>query len=357
MTDDRLIAAARADADPGHALLSLLDERADCYRGRTVASSNLLRARVLAELGHAGLPTAGLPFVLEELESGLDPSCIAAAGRALRGADAPLPDEAGTLLIAAIERLRGRDDAVRFVVDGPTAIEDLAATIEHLGPAVAFARPALAALVVQHGCCFGAPVHARLDAALDALAEAPRSSCCGSTVTVEDLPAAVSMDDIAAVVLEDQDGHRATFAERFRGRPTAVSFFYTRCTNPQRCSLTVTRLADLARLVEEADLDLGVAGISYDPRHDRPDRLRQYGVDRGMVFSDRCSLLRTPGPVEPLVDTIGLGVGFGPVTVNQHRLDLVVFDAELRVRRHRARRLWQVENTLAELLVAGAATG
>ena len=33
---------------------------------------------------------------------------------------------------------------------------------------------------------------------------------------------------------------------RSPGRPTALAFFYTRCTNPEKCSLTVTRLARLA---------------------------------------------------------------------------------------------------------------
>ena len=121
--------------------------------------------------------------------------------------------------------------------------------------------------------------------------------------------------------------------------------------NPEKCSLTVTRLGRLARLVAQTGLDANVAGMSYDPRSDRPGRLRTYGADRGMVFSPRCSLLRTCGPFDPIREAFDLGVGFGPVTVNRHRLDLVVLDASLDAAQTFERRLWH-EDTVLEALRA-----
>ena len=44
---------------------------------------------------------------------------------------------------------------------------------------------------------------------------------------------------------EDQDGRRLTFGECFVGAPTVAVFFYTRCTNPNKCSLTIAKLAQL----------------------------------------------------------------------------------------------------------------
>ncbi len=154
---------------------------------------------------------------------------------------------------------------------------------------------------------------------------------------------------LGALALENQDGVRLTFAEAFAGRPSALAFFYTRCMNPEKCSLTVTRLARLARLVANSGLDANVAGMSYDPRFDRPGRLKTYGADREMVFSPRCSLLRTRGPFDPVRDAFDLGVGFGPVTVNRHRLDRIVLDASLRVSRTFERRLWQEEAVFGAL--------
>ena len=121
--------------------------------------------------------------------------------------------------------------------------------------------------------------------------------------------------------------------------------------NPEKCSLTVTRLARLAQLVAENGLDANVAGMSYDSRFDRPGRLRTYGADRGMVFSARCSLLRTRGPFDPITEAFALGVGFGPVTVNRHRLDLIVLDWSLCVAQTLQRRLWH-EETVFEALRA-----
>ncbi len=133
------------------------------------------------------------------------------------------------------------------------------------------------------------------------------------------------------------------------GRPSALAFFYTRCMNPEKCSLTVTRLARLARRVANSGLDANAVGMSYDPRFDRAGRLKTYGTDRGMVFSPRCSLLRTQGPFDPVRDAFDLGVGFGPVNVNRHRLDLIVLDASLRVSRTFERRLWQEEAVFGAL--------
>jgi protein SCO1/2 len=47
-----------------------------------------------------------------------------------------------------------------------------------------------------------------------------------------------------------------------------------------------------------------------------------------------------------------LGVGVGPVTVNRHRLDLVVLDASLGIRERFERRLWDEEAVLEALVSA-----
>lgn len=68
-----------------------------------------------------------------------------------------------------------------------------------------------------------------------------------------------------------------------------------------------------------------------------------------MAFSPRCSLLRTRGRFDPIRDAFDLGVGFGPVTVNRHRLDLVVLDASLGVVQTFERRLWHEEDVFRAL--------
>ncbi len=340
----------------------LLAEQSPRYAGRTSNETERLRGAVLASFETAGLPPEAVPFVLEELETGRNPSTVAAAGRALRGA-AMLPAEAPELLVAAIARLQGSDDVVVLAgfpatasSGGPlTALADLAATLSILGPRAKRAIPALRALLGRAG--YSIAVRAELLEAMEALTgpgASVESCCCREPMEVESpavggapgAPATAAASiraELGELALENQDGARLTFAEAFAGRPSALAFFYTRCMNPEKCSLTVTRLARLAGLLADNGLDANVAGMSYDPRFDRPGRLRAYGADRGMVFSPRCSLLRTCGPFDPVREALDLGVGFGPVTVNRHRLDLVVLDPSLDVARTFERRLWHEE--------------
>lgn len=351
------------DADAN--LIELLDERSPIYAGRRSSEVEQLRARILASFEAFEAPGEALPFVLEELETGTNPAIVAAAGRALRGT-AKLPPEAPGLLVEAIARLRGGDDVLPAELCEPgvtvagTSLEDLAATLVELGSRAQSALPALTLLLEDEGEYFAPALRGALLSAVEALTPATTdaTSCCGTEdargirarpTRLGDRP---SVRGLAGLELENQDGIRLTFSDALGGRPTAVAFFYTRCMNPDKCSRTVTRLASLAQLAEDARLAVNVAGISYDPRFDHPERLRRYGADRGIRFSPRCSLLRTVGPFDPLVNLFELGVGFGPVTVNRHRVELFVLDGSMRVSERFERRLWSEERVLEALRAA-----
>ena len=55
---------------------------------------------------------------------------------------------------------------------------------------------------------------------------------------------------VESIALQDHKGDTITFKEFFHGRPSIVVFFYTRCDNPMKCSLTVTKLARIQKLLE-----------------------------------------------------------------------------------------------------------
>jgi protein SCO1/2 len=138
---------------------------------------------------------------------------------------------------------------------------------------------------------------------------------------------------IETVTLEDQDGASLTFKEFFTGRPTIVAFFYTRCDNPLKCSLTVAKLATIQRILDERGLAdrIQIAGISYDPAFDGPDRLRGYGTERGLRANPRHRLFRASGGIEPLARHFSLGVNFVGSLVNRHRIELFVLDPRGRI--------------------------
>jgi cytochrome oxidase Cu insertion factor (SCO1/SenC/PrrC family) len=92
-----------------------------------------------------------------------------------------------------------------------------------------------------------------------------------------------------------------------------------------------------------------IAGITYDPDYDLPERLYRYGADRGMVFDERCQLLRTTGSFAPIRDGLELAVGYGSATVNRHRIELLFVDPAGNVVAANLRRLWDERDALAAL--------
>jgi cytochrome oxidase Cu insertion factor (SCO1/SenC/PrrC family) len=99
-----------------------------------------------------------------------------------------------------------------------------------------------------------------------------------------------------------------------------VAFFYTRCDNPHKCSLTITKLAALQGSLEERGLAgaLKVAAITYDPDFDLPNRLRLYGNDRGMRFGEDARFFRATSGFQEIRRRFDLGVNYGASTVNRH---------------------------------------
>jgi protein SCO1/2 len=163
-------------------------------------------------------------------------------------------------------------------------------------------------------------------------------SCCTlpaglSTVSSWALTSRRSCEPIEATVFEDHDGAPITFREFFRGRPSIVVFFYTRCDNPLKCSLTVTKLGRIQRLLEARGLfeHIQTAAITYDPAFDFADRLRGYGQARGVRLDGRHRMLRAVAGATALCGHFGLGVNFIESLVNRHRIELYILDAQGRI--------------------------
>jgi len=349
-------------------LIDLLTEQGSLYAGRGTVETERLRGYLLASFETTGLPRAAIDFVLEELESGLNPYTVAAAAKALRGADS-VPERASLLLLKAIKRIRLSDDLVSFEGccaaasedSSATAVMEVVRTIAWLGPRAHAAAAPLRAMVGHAGGGFSAAVQAEIERAIAAVEGGPTGvahSCCSQAMDRaaggEAGRPGASSPDIEGIELEDQDGSVLTFGAFPYGRPSVVTFFYTRCMNPEKCSLTVTKLARLQKSISDQGLHerVNVAAFSYDPAFDLPRRLRAYGSDRGMTFDAHNRMLRTTGPFEPLQRHFDLGVGYGPATVNRHRTDVFVLDAKGEPIFAVARRQWDEAEVLEALKTA-----
>ena len=344
-------------------LIELLRESASLYAGRRADEVDRMRASILARFESKGLPAKVLPFVYEELESGNSAQTIVAAAKALRGA-AEVPHHAIELLLQAIDRLAEADDVVDIGSgEYTTVLTELFRTLASFGPRAGGARYALQGIADRHGSAFSDRVQAELAKAKESIsreAVADVDCCCGTTASVvrqsDSTPSHVrSLEDLP---MQDQDGADLTFGALFAGLPSVIAFFYTRCMVPQKCSLTITKLGQLGRVIANSSLrgQVMVAGITYDPAYDLPSRLRSYGVHRGLAFDDKVRLLRAPDGFEPLRTHFGLEVGFGPVTVNRHRIELLVLDRSSKMIAVFERAQWQVRDVLATLQASNCET-
>jgi len=340
-------------------LIELMDERHPVYRGRGTTRTIQIRGYAMAAFARVGLPDRALMFLIEELESGVDAFLVAAAARGLRGLDGP-ERRVVPFLLRALCNIRDRDELLTFATYKPTwpvvgetttALAEILRTLALLGPHAAFALPQLVELEAGS---VGMPAVTR-----DALQEAIRSvqadpgvlteaDCCRGGEPITPRPDTRRTPRTGQppfrTRFEDQAGAPVTYGEAFIGAPSVVVFFYTRCTNPNKCSLTITKLARLQQAIGAAGLAgrIRTAGITYDPAFDLPPRLRSYGENRGMRFGPDDRLLRTTTALGPVEGYFDLGVGFGAATVNRHRIEAFVVGPDGRLGASFSRLQWDV---------------
>lgn len=356
-----MVDAAAGDPDRHGQLLELLREDHPFYAERGTASTVRMRGWILATFARTGLPDDALLFVLEELDTGVDPYLVAAAARALRSYPEPRAAFA-PLVMGALANIRYRDERVSFESygayavgrNGTTPVAELLATLTWLGPHARAILPDLQAL--RQGGGVVRKYAAQLEAAAAAITggDSADEDCCtlpGNLGAMFSWPlgARGSNDAVAQVAFEDQDGNEVAFGELFRGQVSIVVFFYTRCDNPLKCSLTIAKLARVQQRLEERGLlaQIQTAAITYDPAFDVAERLRTYGKERGLRFDERHRMLRTADGLDALRRHFQLGVNFIESLVNRHRVEAYVLDREGRVAASFQRLRWDEDELVA----------
>jgi protein SCO1/2 len=337
---------ALADPERREQLADLLREDHPIYDQRGAATIVRMRGWVLLALGRAGLSDAALIFVLEELDTGVDPYLVAAAARALRSYPSPSAAFA-PFVTRALTNIRYRDEPVSFASYGDDVISstdtspvrELLATLSWLGP---HGREVLHQIESLRGG-ISKKLLIDLDRALEAIGSGEQAAgesgtCCALPTGISgtsswEIGSRCGCESIASTVFEDHDGTAITFDQFFKGRPSIVVFFYTRCDNPLKCSLTVTKLANIQKLLDARGLadQIKTAAITYDPAFDLPERIRGYGQNRGVRLDGRHRMLRTIDGFDRLRGHFNLGVNFIESLVNRHRVEAYILDAEGRI--------------------------
>ncbi|MGH8468076.1 MAG: SCO family protein [Gammaproteobacteria bacterium] len=345
-----LVGALAAYPDRREQLTDLLREDHPLYEQRGTATIVRMRGWVLLALARAGVSDAALLFVLEELDTGADAYLVAAAARALRSYKRPAAALA-PFVMRALTNIRYRDEPVSFEnygeyavsSTGTSPVRELLATLAWLGPHARGVLRELESLRAQRGG-ISKKLLIDIDRAVEAIRGVDQADEFG-TDTCCTLPSGLrntfswafssrrGCEPIESTVFEDHKGELITFKEFFRGHPCIVVFFYTRCDNPLKCSLTVTKLARIQMLLEARGLadQIHTAAITYDPAFDLPERLRGYGQNRGLRMDARHRMLRATDGVNTLRRHFKLGVNFIESLVNRHRIEAYILDAEGRI--------------------------
>jgi SCO1/SenC len=297
------VRAAPHTVEGARKLSRMLSQNGRHFHGLTPGDVERARGQILAGFEGRVLPPEAAGAIREELRTSQSPIVLAGAARALRG----LRDsyaEWRDLLVASAERIALRDEFVRWSPDqpaGPTARDEIALTLSGWAGE---SRP----------CC--------------------GVQACAATASAEiAAPSKLDLSSLALerVHIEDQDGVRSSLAQLLGGRPCLIGFFYTRCMNPEKCSLMITRLAGVARYLHHHPEGRGwnVLGISYDPQFDSPERLRDFGMARAFPFGRNARLLRCVTGWGAVRNALALRVGYGTSTVNEHARECLLISRDL----------------------------
>jgi len=351
-------------------LTEYLDERHPVYRGRGAAAVARMRGWTLLTLARRPLQSDEVVFVLEELQTGRTAYELACAARAMRSVENPLPAMANLLLQAAAN-LRAVDNHVDLTRYGgvddaegasPTATDVLIDTLAWLCAAVAGVPEVLQTALGSgdpplsptqrervEGCLTRCPSHA-----------ANSLACCEPNEHWTGLRRwlARTRADTRAIAFEGHDGDLVRYDDFFRGGPTVVVFFYTRCNNAGKCSLSVSKLARIQRMLADAGVGHRVqtAAITYDPDYDLASRLRGYAQSRGMVMDARNRVMRSAEGVAELRAHFELGVNFIGSIVNRHRIEAFLVVAQGNITASFERLQWDERQIMSEAIALAAQT-
>jgi protein SCO1/2 len=330
------IDAARKDRRKAHKLVPLLDYGHIIYNGRSRNETIRIRGYLLAAFSDTGLPRLAIPYILDELESSKFPYIVAGAAMALRGLQQPYP-ELTDYLFKAVQNIRNADDAISFDTYKPqwplqkhtSALAEIFTTFQWMG---AYATHTLMRLkLLRDDLLFTAAVRSSIDKAIATISNSPTvtiDDCCGIQTGFYSYRKKINRQSLAEITLKDQDNQLTTYSSFFEGKPTLVLFFYTRCDNPNRCSLNITRMAQLQQALRTEGLygKINIAAISYDPAYDLPMRTKPYCTNRGFVFDEHSKCFTVDKGMDILLSYLEPGVNYNGALLNHHTSELFLLD-------------------------------
>lgn len=361
-----VIDLVRSGKLPRSVLVGLLSERHSVYKERPNYQMIRIKGYAMASFANVGLPDSALNFVLDELQNGKHAYMVASAARALRGATQP-----GSLyvnfLLQALSNIRYHDDSLNLDVFKPswplknptTAKKEIFLTFQWLRGYAKGALPELR-FFLKNTYDFDPETKEEIQKTIDIIETDDRGldlNCCeiegkagnGFSWLWKGIR---NIKSIGHLEVENQIGACQTLETFIDRKPTVVAFFYTRCMNPNKCTLTINKLGWLQQDLLKSGLQekVNLLAFTYDPAYDTPTKMHIFGKNRGINFGSNVHMLRTKlEDFDLLSDFFELGVNRVGSTVNQHRLELFLLDQNGNIKTSYTRLQWEVEKVSGDI--------
>lgn len=150
--------------------------------------------------------------------------------------------------------------------------------------------------------------------------------------------------------MTDQAG-RALYLRDLIGSPLALSFIYTRCPDPNMCPAMTLTMAQLQRDLEQAGLGNRVKLVlmTYDPVFDTPERLKAFGQERGLAFTNAMMLQPDADRFREVLSEFQVGVDYRADGSIGHFIELLLIDGQGRFVRDYQGQIWDNMAVLTDL--------
>ncbi|TGD57928.1 SCO family protein [Flavobacterium humi] len=175
--------------------------------------------------------------------------------------------------------------------------------------------------------------------ALDALkteevpATSHKPSCCSSKMAIgKESPSKLigkkdrMVKDLNITFLDQENDF--INLKNTHGSPFIVTFFYTSCTNQNKCAATISKLSELQKSLVGKKNKFKIYAITYDEYVDKPDVLKKYGGSYNFMFDKNNKFLLSADKEEKekMDQLFNTTVNYGNGIVNQHGIQLFLFD-------------------------------
>ncbi len=345
-------------------LAEMLPVENELYLNRNSGEVARLRGYILAAFQDS-LPEEALIFVLDELQNSTNPYTLAAAAIAIRGWHNQEGSFIPYLLHAAANSLY-RDDAVSFEAYLPqyplenytTPLLEVCKSLKLLGEFLPSYSKELNNFYYTNALILSTAVKVQFQEliSMSEMAAGSKQDCCGLPVSGRQtnwlrskMPKRLKSEEI---ILENQDSQKLPFTEFFSQEVSAFILFYSRCDNPNKCSLSVNRLAQLqALLANKGYANIRLAAITYDSAYDLPFRLKPYGENRGFKFDEKYAFFRVAEGYDAFSDYFLPEVNYTGSIVNSHSIELFIIDKDSRLLEKYGKLQWDPQ-AIAEMLIA-----